>query len=88
MWACSEQVRANQEVIGLLAEQRCAIGRHRHKRPSASADFYVSGDRGTLVAHGLAPLPATQTYQLWLVIDGQPTPFGVFQAQTGATGQF
>jgi anti-sigma-K factor RskA len=29
----------------------------------------------------LEELPATQTYQFWLVIDGRPTPFGAFQTQ-------
>jgi anti-sigma-K factor RskA len=77
-----EQVRANQEVIGLLADQDVQLAGTANA-PGTSAEFYLAGDRGTLVAHGLAPLPATQTYQLWLVIDGQPTPFGVFQAQPG-----
>ena len=34
-----------------------------------------------LVVRGLQALPPTQTYQFWLVIDGTPTPFGVFQTQ-------
>jgi anti-sigma-K factor RskA len=77
-----EQLRGNQEVIGLLVDRDVQLA-GTPQAPGASADFYVSGDRGTLVARGLGPLPATQTYQLWLVIDGHPTPFGIFQAQPG-----
>jgi anti-sigma-K factor RskA len=80
--ALSEQVRVNQEVIALLADRGVELA-GTPQAPGASAEFYLAGDKGTLVARGLAPLPAVQTYQLWLVIDGKPTPFGVFQAQAG-----
>lgn len=77
-----EQLRGNQEVIALLVDRDVQLA-GTPQSPGASADFYLAGDRGTLVARGLGPLPATQTYQLWLVIDGTPTPFGIFQAQPG-----
>jgi anti-sigma-K factor RskA len=77
-----EQLRGNQEVIALLVDRAVQLD-GTPQAPGARADFYVSGDQGTLVARGLGPLPATQTYQLWLVIDGTPKPFGIFQAQPG-----
>jgi anti-sigma-K factor RskA len=77
-----EQLRGNQEVIALLVDRDVQLA-GTPQAPGASAVFYVSGDQGTLIARGLGPLPATQTYQLWLVIDGTPTPFGIFQVQPG-----
>lgn len=52
-----------------------------NQAPQAAAHFCLKDGIGVLVAEGLAPLPASQTYQLWLVIDGTPTPFGIFQGQ-------
>lgn len=78
------QVQENQAVIGRLVDREVQLA-GTARAPSASAALYVTGDEGVLVARGLAPLPADQTYQLWLVIDGVPTPFGVFQTQPGVT---
>jgi len=40
----------------------------------AKATFHQSGDKGVLVVRGLEPLSPEQVYQLWVVVDGQPTP--------------
>lgn len=42
--------------------------------PGAMGVFYQRGDQGVWLFEGLPPLPADQTYQLWLVVGGMPTP--------------
>ncbi len=47
--------------------------------------FYQSGHTGQLVVHGLASLPADQTYQLWAVtIDGTQIATGMITVQDPA----
>ena len=44
--------------------------------------FYQSGHTGQLVVHGLAPLPASQTYQFWAVTqDGTQIPTALVAVQ-------
>lgn len=48
------------------------------KAPTAGGVFYQHNDRAILVLHGLPPLPANQTYQLWLIpAQGTPAPAGL-----------
>jgi anti-sigma-K factor RskA len=52
--------------------------------PGAQGAFYLSDDEGVVVLSGLEPLPADQTYQLWLVPpDGTPTSVGLLPVETG-----
>jgi anti-sigma-K factor RskA len=76
-----ERAQENQQLLALLADRDVRLAGTSIAPQGASAAFYVQGDKGVLVVRGLEALPATQTYQFWLVIDGTPTPFGVFQAQ-------
>ena len=48
--------------------------------PQASGNLFVSqeNNRALLTVSGLAPLPAGQDYQLWLIQGDQPTSAGVF----------
>lgn len=48
--------------------------------PAASGELCVRNGTAILIADGLAPLPPSHTYQVWLVLDGTPTPFGLLQA--------
>ena len=53
------------------------------KAPTAGGVFYQHKDRAILVLHGLPPLPADQTYQLWLIpAQGAPAPAGLLRIAT------
>lgn len=53
------------------------------KAPTAGGVFYQHNDRAILVLHGLPPLPADQTYQLWLIpAQGTPAPAGLLSIAT------
>jgi hypothetical protein len=53
------------------------------KAPSAGGVFYQHNDRAILVLQGLPPLPADQTYQLWLIpAQGAPAPAGLLTIAT------
>ena len=53
------------------------------KAPSAGGVFYQHNDRAILVVQGLPPLPADQTYQLWLIpAQGAPAPAGLLTIAT------
>lgn len=53
--------------------------------PNATGNFYSSADQAVLVLHGLQPLPADQTYQLWwLSPDGSAVLPGELLAVTNA----
>lgn len=53
------------------------------KAPTAGGVFYQHNERAILVLHGLPPLPADQTYQLWLIpAQGAPAPAGLLRIAT------
>lgn len=53
------------------------------KAPSAGGVFYQHNNRAILVLQGLPPLPADQTYQLWLIpAQGAPAPAGLLTIAT------
>ncbi|MBX3014945.1 MAG: anti-sigma factor [Caldilineaceae bacterium] len=53
--------------------------------PNAGGVFYQSDERALVVLHGLPPLPAEQTYQLWLIpAEGAPAPAGLLSIQSAA----
>lgn len=53
------------------------------KAPTAGGVFYQHNNRAILVLHGLPPLPADQTYQLWLIpAQGAPAPAGLLAIAT------
>lgn len=53
------------------------------KAPGAGGVFYQHNNRAILVLHGLPPLPADQTYQLWLIpAQGPPAPAGLLTIAT------
>jgi hypothetical protein len=71
-------VDAERDLTGLLA----GADRVPLAAPEGVAAGFVhtpGQDAGVLVAHGLADLDPTQTYQLWLIHDGQPVAAGVFR---------
>ena len=80
-----EQWRASQNQLALYlnADRSVALG-GTDLAPGAQGAFYLSDDQGVVVVSGLEPLPADQTYQLWLVPpDGTPTSVGVLPVGTG-----
>ena len=57
--------------------------------PDATGTVIISrsGESGTLVVDGLAPLNQSQTYQLWLIKNGQRTSGGVFSVYQSGYGR-
>jgi anti-sigma-K factor RskA len=78
-----------QELTALLASPATRlVALESTGAPGGRTQVLVNAERneGYLVAAGLAPLPASQTYQLWLIADGVPLSVGTFDvdAQGGA----
>ena len=51
--------------------------------PNASAKALLDPDNGRLFlyVYGLDPLPPESTYQIWLLVDGQPVSVGTFDVE-------
>jgi anti-sigma-K factor RskA len=78
-----------QELTALLANPATRlVALESTGAPGGRTQVLVNTERDEsyLVAAGLAPLPASQTYQLWLIADGVPLSVGTFDvdAQGGA----
>jgi anti-sigma-K factor RskA len=73
-----QRIRENeiQQALLINAERSVALG-GTEAAPQARGAFYLSGDQGVFVLRGLEPLPAGQTYQLWLVPPGGTAPDAV-----------
>lgn len=57
--------------------------------PNASGAFYVGPESGLLVLRNLPPLPAEQTYELWLIPgEGAPVPAGLVQVAADGSNTF
>jgi anti-sigma-K factor RskA len=57
--------------------------------PTASGAFYAGPENGLLVLRGLPPLPADQTYELWLIPgEGAPVPAGLVQVAADGNNTF
>jgi anti-sigma-K factor RskA len=81
----------NQSLEGKLQNQRMQLAVLTHPEraitlagqgpePHAEGTFFIRNNTGMLVLGGLAPLPANQTYQFWLIPAGQsPRPAGLIQ---------
>jgi anti-sigma-K factor RskA len=82
-----QQTQANQELLALVAgpnlKQTVPLS-GTEEALAAGGTFYLGGDnQAALVLHGLKPLPANQTYQLWLIpAGGDPAPAGLLAVQT------
>jgi prefoldin subunit 5 len=87
--ALQQQAQTDQELLALIAKaepERAVQLPGTEEAPNASGTFYVSDDnQGLLVLRGLEPLPADQTYQLWLIpADGSPESAGLLTVQANA----
>lgn len=78
------QIEAQAEIdharnILVGSANRAAILFGTEEAPGLQGAFYLSGQQGALVVHGLRPLPADQIYQFWLVTpDGSQIPANTF----------
>ena len=78
----------NQLAIFANAERAVALA-GTPDAPQASGVFYTGPESGLLVLRGLPPLPAEQTYELWLIPgEGAPVPAGLVQVGDGETHTF
>jgi anti-sigma-K factor RskA len=81
-----QQVQTNQELLGLITSaERTVFLPGTEESPQASGALYLSAaDQAVLVLRGLEPLPADQTYQLWLIpANSPPQPAGLLEVQSG-----
>lgn len=81
-----EQLGTEQERLAFIASatpNRTVELTATNEAPGASGAFYFRDDRqGLLVLHGLQPLSAQMTYQLWLIpADETPVPAGLVDVQ-------
>ncbi len=80
-----QAVGAIQQHLGVIASaDRIVRLLGTEEAPTAGGNLHISGDKGVMVLLGLAPLPETQSYQLWLVVEGQPRSAGLFAAKPDA----
>ena len=57
--------------------------------PDASGALYTGPESGLLVLRNLPPLPAAQTYELWLIPgEGSPIPAGLVQVAADGSNTF
>jgi anti-sigma-K factor RskA len=93
-WGISLQqqlARAQQEVALLQAPglRVASLPRAETGPASAQASFLSApqANSGLLTVSGLTPLSADQTYQFWLLKDGQPMPAGTFNVDAAGNGK-
>lgn len=74
------QIAQQVQATTMLTAQRAVFLGGTDDAPQANGSLFVGeNNTGTLVLGGLDPLPADQTYQLWLIPDGgNPVPAGLF----------
>ncbi|MEZ4728545.1 MAG: anti-sigma factor [Caldilineaceae bacterium] len=82
-----EQLRQEQQQFAFLAG--CAsdlvVLNGTAVDPDAGGIFCQQDEEAFLVLHGLSPLPATRTYQLWLLpSDGAPVSAGLLRVESAA----
>jgi anti-sigma-K factor RskA len=69
-----QRAQESEQVLALLSDRSVRLSGATATVASADASLYVQGESGVLVVRGLEPLPTSQTYQLWLLVDGTPMP--------------
>lgn len=78
----------NQLAIFANAERVVALA-GTPDAPGASGAFYTGPESGLLVLRNLPPLPAQQTYELWLIpSEGSPIPAGLVQVAADGSNTF
>ena len=78
----SGQLRSQQEIVDLLRGRDSQLVALQAQNNGGSGQAHLlldpSETRAYLVTDGLAPLPANQTYQLWLIGGTTPVSMGTF----------
>jgi anti-sigma-K factor RskA len=81
-------VEGEQQVALFTEADRVIPVAGTDEAPAIRGAFYQRDNEGVLVVRGLAPLPAGQSYQLWLIpADGAPTPSALLGGQNAAVRQ-
>jgi anti-sigma-K factor RskA len=81
----NDAVAAIQLHLGVIASAEQIVRLEgTDAAPDVIGNFYATGEEGVVVLKGLTPLPESQTYQLWLVVDGEPVSAGLFAAKPNA----
>ncbi len=86
------QLADQQQLVALLSspDARLVSLSAQPDVPAVAAHLLIDPDspEAYFVTTALEPLPAEQTYQLWLIADGQPTSAGVFQPDAQGRAAF
>jgi anti-sigma-K factor RskA len=93
-----QQTQADQQLLLAIAgadpNRAVQISGTEPDSGAGGALYVLQDNQGVLVLHGLEPLPADQTYQLWLIpsaADADPLPAGLLEVEqavpTSATVQ-
>lgn len=73
-----QQLQSEEPSLAVLARSERSISiTGTEEAPGAGGTFFVGQGAGVLVLHGLEPLPDDQSYQLWLLGDGDPVSAGL-----------
>lgn len=84
-----EELQNERGQLALLAQPQSLARLAGSGIPNASASFYGGDSHGLLVIAGLPPLPESQTYQLWLIRDGEdPIPSGLIEVDADGSTIF
>ena len=93
----SNRLRLEEELAG-VTEIFDALSSPRNRAvsldaqpaaPGARASAFLDSQNGRLFLYveNLDPLPAGQTYQIWLIVDGTPVSAGVFDVQADGSAR-
>lgn len=87
-----EQITQSLQVLALLQQpglQLVSLPRAENAPASAQFNFFASPSNSSalLSVSGLKPLPSNQTYEFWLLRDGQPVPAGTFNVDEDGAGK-
>jgi anti-sigma-K factor RskA len=74
------EAQESRQLLALLANPNQSVRlAGTEEAPGAHGTFYRNGDQGVFVVGDLPPLPSEQTYQLWLVVNGEPMSVGLLE---------
>ena len=93
----SNRLRLEEELAG-VTEIFDALSSPRNRAvsldaqpaaPGARASAFLDSQNGRLFLYveNLDPLPAGQTYQIWLIVDGTPVSAGIFDVQADGSAR-
>lgn len=92
VWALQNELARQRAEVAILSHpnlQTAELPTAPSAPPGAQARLFAAPDQPSalLAVNGLEPLAADQTYEFWLIRDGQPMPAGLFDVDASGTGR-